>query len=310
MKTFKNVLAAIDLSSGDRLLYPKLTEDAQEALDKALFIAKCSKGKTTLQCILDIEPGLPEFTKRTHDIRPTLEKEALEILSEHAEPFEKEGLEVKKSVAFGKPHIEIIRKIIRDDHDLLVCGTRKNTYRRFTSLGSTSIKLVRKAPCPVLVAKPTAEKNYKCVLASVDLTPVSEKVALLAREVVDLYGADLHFIHVVEYPELGAIYRDEEKEADEYRERVKERSREKMKELAEEYTPNNATKHIILKEGVPSHQILDTVEGMKPDMVVMATLSRTGIEGFITGNTAEKVMIELASSLLVVKPDGFVCPIK
>ena len=45
------------------------------------------------------------------------------------------------------------------------------------------------------------------------------------------------------------------------------------------------------------------------DILVMGTVARTGIPGFIMGNTAENLIQELKCSLLATKPNGFVSPI-
>jgi len=42
----------------------------------------------------------------------------------------------------------------------------------------------------------------------------------------------------------------------------------------------------------------------------MGTLSRTGISGLLIGNTAEKVLRQVDCSVLIVKPDGFITPVK
>jgi nucleotide-binding universal stress UspA family protein len=44
------------------------------------------------------------------------------------------------------------------------------------------------------------------------------------------------------------------------------------------------------------------------ELVVMGTVARAGIAGFLIGNTAERVLGKLPCSVLA-KPDGFVCPV-
>jgi len=48
---------------------------------------------------------------------------------------------------------------------------------------------------------------------------------------------------------------------------------------------------------------------MKVDLMVMDTLSHTGISGFFMGNTAETIPNQLNCSLLAIKPPGFISPI-
>jgi nucleotide-binding universal stress UspA family protein len=42
------------------------------------------------------------------------------------------------------------------------------------------------------------------------------------------------------------------------------------------------------------------------DLVVMGTVGRSGIPGFVIGNTAERMLNRLECSLLTLKPSGFV----
>jgi nucleotide-binding universal stress UspA family protein len=46
------------------------------------------------------------------------------------------------------------------------------------------------------------------------------------------------------------------------------------------------------------------------DLIVMGTVGRTGIPGFLIGNTAETVLRQVNCSVLAVKPEGFVTPVK
>jgi nucleotide-binding universal stress UspA family protein len=46
------------------------------------------------------------------------------------------------------------------------------------------------------------------------------------------------------------------------------------------------------------------------DLIVMGTVSRSGLPGFLIGNSAEKVLPLVDCSLLTVKPEGFVSPVK
>ena len=46
------------------------------------------------------------------------------------------------------------------------------------------------------------------------------------------------------------------------------------------------------------------------DLVVMGTVGRSGISGMLIGNTAERVLRKLPCSVLAVKPEGFVSPVR
>jgi nucleotide-binding universal stress UspA family protein len=48
----------------------------------------------------------------------------------------------------------------------------------------------------------------------------------------------------------------------------------------------------------------------KIDVLVMGTVCRTGVAGFLMGNTAERVLGNVKCSVLTLKPDGFVTPVR
>jgi nucleotide-binding universal stress UspA family protein len=61
-----------------------------------------------------------------------------------------------------------------------------------------------------------------------------------------------------------------------------------------------------------SYWLDKTPESIKSqiDILIMGTVARTGISGFIIGNTAENILQKIDCSLLALKPQGFVSPVK
>lgn len=66
--------------------------------------------------------------------------------------------------------------------------------------------------------------------------------------------------------------------------------------------------HLI--RGEASVVLLRTVRSLEADLLVMGTVARTGIAGLIIGNTAETVLDQVNCSVLAIKPDGFVSPVR
>ncbi|CSB52471.1 universal stress protein family 1 [Vibrio cholerae] len=62
--------------------------------------------------------------------------------------------------------------------------------------------------------------------------------------------------------------------------------------------------------GKPDELIPEWVTQENIDILVMGTLARTGISGFVIGNTAENIVQSIECSLVALKPEGFVSPIK
>jgi universal stress protein E len=68
--------------------------------------------------------------------------------------------------------------------------------------------------------------------------------------------------------------------------------------------------HVHLLEGQAGKLIPAMAKRKKVDVIVMGTACRTGVAGFFIGNTSEKVLRQVDCSVLTVKPDTFVAPVK
>jgi nucleotide-binding universal stress UspA family protein len=71
-------------------------------------------------------------------------------LGKLAEQARAEGVKVVEKVVQGKPAAEIIRVAREDTIDVIVLGTHGKGVLDHALFGSTTERVVRKAPCPVL----------------------------------------------------------------------------------------------------------------------------------------------------------------
>ncbi len=67
-----------------------------------------------------------------------------------ADGLRAEGLRVRELVTQGKPSAEIVRVAEEERADLIVVGTHGKGVLDHALFGSTTERVVRKAPCPVL----------------------------------------------------------------------------------------------------------------------------------------------------------------
>ena len=64
-----------------------------------------------------------------------------------------------------------------------------------------------------------------------------------------------------------------------------------------------------LLKGSARKEIPALAKRLQVDCIVMGTVARTGIPGFIMGNTAETILEQIDCSVLALKPPGFVTPV-
>ena len=57
----------------------------------------------------------------------------------------------------GHPHEELTKYAVVNEIDLIVLGVRGHSLVETMFVGSTTDRVVREAPCPVLSVRPTAE---------------------------------------------------------------------------------------------------------------------------------------------------------
>ena len=61
--------------------------------------------------------------------------------------------------------------------------------------------------------------------------------------------------------------------------------------------------------GPAEQRIPDVASRIGADVVVMGTFARSGLGGYLVGNTAEKVLASLEASAVTIKLDGFHSPV-
>ena len=302
MKRFRNILLVAGLEDGPVPRY---------VLDRALQLAKRNEAKLTL---IDIVPESELF----REILPvetfeTVRRGRRQSLTRLAGIAQKHGVETETELSVGKPFLEIVRKVQRSEHDLVMTdgGPAEDTPGQ---IDSTTMHLMRKCPCAIWVVRPLHDKRYTRILAAIDPDPanperdsLNRKIMELAVSMAKLEGSDLHVGHVWELYGLpvgatGEVWKQWEQTAG------REIKRRLYDFLADCDLGSDPQVHLVA--GRPALAISRLASRMEVDLLVMGTVCRTGVRGFFIGNTAEGVLQRVACSLLTVKPEGFVSPVQ
>lgn len=64
-----------------------------------------------------------------------------------------------------------------------------------------------------------------------------------------------------------------------------------------------------LLKGPARTEIPALAKQLEADVILMGTVARTGISGFVMGNTAETILSQIDCSVLAIKPPGFETPV-
>ena len=152
---------------------------------------------------------------------------------------------------------------------------------------------------------PRHEPDPQRLLAATDLSPVGDRVLQRASQVAQKAGAELHVVHAFQLTMSAQLEADEAGYIERVGSEATRSIRENLDRLGYEDEPQL---HVGLT--TPTHAILECVKRYDTDLVVIATISRGGVAGLLLGNTAERLLQRLDTSLLTVKPADFVCPVQ
>jgi len=311
MKRFKNIL----------LLGGK--PEGEATLERAVTLAERNQAElTVIEVIEKLSREERMLNKSRHDVdlMEIAAQESSKRLESLITPLQSEGLRVKTKVLFGTPFLEIIREVLRNGHDLVMKTAEGKSELKHILLGSTAMHLMRKCPCPVWVVKPSRREQDAQILAAVDPLPsdderqgLNTKIMELATSLAELEGSELHIVHCWMQPYKGRLKMLDGLARDTVDKIIGDtRNEHKMwlNAFLEKFALENLNHKLHLLKGEPGLMIPKLAWRMRIELIVMGTVCRTGVAGFFIGNTAEKVLNQVDCSVLTVKPDGFVTPVR
>jgi universal stress protein E len=296
------ILVALDVAPHGRAL----SRGSRLATDHALALAPTLGASVLLLHSSASDEVWDEPTGRYVDVPEGLNGLGRAALDAALERFLDAGIPADLAISPERPALAIIQRVLSDGIDLVISGKRNEPGPGRPWLGSVSRKLLRKCPCPVWVVKPDCEPSPRHILAATDLTAVGDRVVEVAILVADRCDAALHLVHTFQRP--LAVQMEDGAEISRFaREQIARRRLELERQIADARYAREVTIDVGIDS--PTNAILACNERLDPDLVVMGTVSRGGIAGFLVGNTAERLLDRLDCSLLTVKPDDFVCPV-
>ncbi|CAN5239400.1 universal stress protein [soil metagenome] len=140
----------------DVLLATDFSEPAARAADHAAALARVCGATLHLVHVVEDFSYWESFNLKhfpSPDVFDELRSNARIALEDFFSGEERAGFEVRTHVRSGKPFVEIIRAAREVEADVIVVGSHGQSGIAETLFGSTAEKVVRKAPCAVLVVR-------------------------------------------------------------------------------------------------------------------------------------------------------------
>ncbi|MFT4808642.1 MAG: universal stress protein E [Paraglaciecola sp.] len=311
MKRFKNILIKVNKQTEPELDIAVIRgiELARRTGAKVSLFDVVEPLESIVRCYVDIVS--PE------ELTECIVEQRLDQLTDLAQQLQSKDVKVTAQVCIGKNCIEIIKAVINSKSDLLI----KVANDCQQSFDSNDFHLMRKCAIPVWIIKTTQFNTINKILAAVDLSMEQhaegraqnriimdiasslskfEKARLTVFSCWQLYGEQA-LRH-------GAFARVSTDKIDELLKVEENEYKDSLEILVSEYAKSNFEQ--CLEKGSPKLLIPEYVNSHEIDIVVMGTLGRSGIPGFLIGHNSETVLQRINSSVITLKPAGFQSPIR
>ncbi|GHW31595.1 Universal stress protein family 1 [Vibrio cholerae] len=305
----------------EKILVPIAPEqELNDSLQYALSLSnECSSQVTLISVIntLDEFKEIHQFSGSALDILDAATQFYHDSLKQHIQTLAEHYPKISfgSKIRIGIPFIEIIKEAKESNSSLIMIDSYRENKIEPCQRGSNTLNLMRKSEIPIwsLSKKPKAITN---VIAALDLTNPSyqdfnSKIISLAVELCNKLGASLTCCHVWKLESEGFL-KNWSGYADIDIALLSQKMRnERVERLNSLLTPfvNTLPIKVMLIEGEPREVLPEYVISNEIDLVILGSMSRTGISGFVMGNTAESMINQLECSVMTLKPDSFKPPV-
>jgi universal stress protein E len=285
-------------------------QDSQLALDKSLRLARATGAALDL-LICDhssyLEDGFYFDPPQAAILRQEHLTRNRQLLEDMATVIRQQGFAVTVDALWGNPpYRQIIHKVLSSKPDLLVQSTRHHEKISRLLLSHQDWQLLRFCPCPVLLVKDRPWPPHPAFVVAVDPDHANDKPADLDQQLTAagqlLAGStqgEVFLFHSCFQPPVSGLYALRP-DIDAYREK---------------------TAALLGRFGItPAKLRLDEREVMESlpaflaetnaSVLVMGAVSRSALDRFLVGSTAEKLLDIVDQDVLIIKPEGFTDTVK
>ncbi len=247
------------------------------------------------------------------EVQADLQAQALRRLETMAERLRVHNIRVSVSAEWDFPAFEaIIRRASGVKADLIVVARHQGRHIAPRILQLTDWELIRMSPIPVLLVKTPRAYHRPAVLVAIDPSRAFSKplqldktILNLGQEISEGLRGSLHAVHA--YPRLPVQSLQVERTSPGFLSKLEKQSRRAANIRFERALQSSgvARSRRYLIGGHPIDAILGAVKRSRSALVVMGAISRSGFKNLLIGNSAERILDELACDILVAKPPAF-----
>lgn len=206
---------------------------------------------------------------------------------------------------------EIVAQTDRLHADLVVLGTHGRRGFDRLMLGSVAERVLRKAPCPVMVVPPHARPAvreripFKQILCPIDFSSSSARALMFALHLAQEADAHITLLYVIEMPpelrELSLSKQGEPIDVAAVRAAAEADALQRLRSLVPPTACTYCTIATRVEEGKAQRQILRVAAEEQPDVIVMGVQGRGAVDLMLFGSTTHGVVLGADCPVLTVR---------
>ncbi len=292
MQNIQHIVAATDFSS-----------TANYAVIRAAQLAKSLGAKLHLVHIvhpLDLYAGSElsfDFQLHYQQAQQQHIKTELEMLATKLrEQFE---ISIQHCTKIGRAHSEIVNHAASINAGLIVAGAHGEHSILEKLLGSTALRLIKVASCPVLIVKNknSSQANYQQVVAAVDFSVGSAQVTALASKIAP--NAQIEALLIFDSNQEAHMYKAgmDESLLNQYREQALQQAKQKLDDLIA--LQNSASFSRLILSGYPPEAICARAKAVNADLIVIGKHNKNNIEQWLLGSVTKAVIYNADCDVLL-----------
>jgi len=295
MVEFTHILCPTDLS-----------ESSVRPLTYAAALTRWYKAQlTVLHVVPTFEPMLVRSASLDDAVQwlsPVSREEVLAELRRVANAAGAGSIDVTFAAEAGDPARTIVDQAVTIPADLVVMGTHgRSGFERFM-IGSIAEKVLRKAPCPVLMVPPhvtatlPAEVRFKNILCPMDFSSSALQAFGFALDLARQADGAVTVLHAIEWLAEQEPRAHSPFDVPGYRQHLIDDARERMQSVAAEEPIED-----VVVFGRAHREILRRAADTAADLIVMGAQGRGGLGLALFGSTTQQVVRAAPCPVLTVR---------
>lgn len=288
--------------------------ETQTAMLRALELARLTDASIHIVATVYTHFNFVEGETLTENeiiLRESVQSRLNNELRNYIDTLDAAGINISyESIWSPRAYLDIAELCEQEDFDLLI--KTANKHRRFEGIFYTPLDwhLLRECPCPVMLVSEEKWPEGSSILVAIDANTDDEAHRKLNEDLLqaanffgDLLQNDIYAVNAcpplpvlidLEYTSINPAT---------YMTSMQEVARENTLDIIKPY--HFTDENVKIVEGNPEDVIPELADELGSRMIVLGTVSRTGLKGYIMGNTAEQLLHNMNCDVLALKPKGF-----